>query len=362
MDPPVNVLDPEHLIEHAVCATGLADFGPPGFRAGLDELVAALTHDRGLSREGLGQAYGFVLAPLTNRLLVARQAADHPEIGAIPIVEPVFILGLPRSGTTALHRLLARHPRMHAPRLWELNQPVTPAGMSQADLIRASDHRMALMYRQAPAFRAIHPTAAEEPEECTWLLANEMAATLFSVNFDIPSYTTWLLAQDMIGALAGHRRQLQHLLWRRPATGTLLLKDPYHGLCLPAIDANYPDARYIVLRRDPSTVTASLCSLVETIRRVTHERVDLAAIGMECTRLVRTLVARQESLTGSDRAILVEYDDLLIRPMYTAERVLDFLRLPLDDRGRQEIRRYLAEHPQHRHGTHRYRPDRYLPV
>ncbi|MDI1463336.1 sulfotransferase [Catellatospora sp. KI3] len=330
-----QAIDPDSLLADAASTLDLADFGPPGFRTGLRELARSLDHDRTLTRAGREQAREFVRAPLRNRLLLARQAARHPEIAAIPVADPVFVLGGPRSGTTLLHRLLAGHPGLHAPRFWELTRPVTPDGMTAEDLLRATEQGLADLYRKAPRFRAIHATAAQDPEECTWLLATEMASMVFSVNFDIPEYTTWLLAQELTEAYRGHRRQLQHLLWRRPATGTLLLKDPYHGLWLSAIDRVYPQARYLFLRRDPTTVTTSLANLVRTLREVTHDRVDPDAIEAECARLVKTLTLRQDPARRAPavagRSLEIEYDDLVAAPGQVVADVLGFLGLDVDE-------------------------------
>ncbi|GHJ43478.1 hypothetical protein Cs7R123_08200 [Catellatospora sp. TT07R-123] len=329
-----QVIDPDRLLADAGRDLDLADFGPPHFRTGLRQLAHSLDDDRTLTRAGRDQAREFVLAPLRNRLLLARQAARHPEIAAIPLADPVFVLGGPRSGTTLLHRLLAEHPALHAPRFWELTRPATPDGTTADDLIRDTERGLAALYRQAPAFRTIHATAARDPEECTWLLATEMASMVFSVNFDIPGYTTWLLAQDLTEAYRGHRRQLQHLLWRRPAAGTLLLKDPYHGLWLPAVDRVYPRARYLFLRRDPVTVTASLANLVRTLRQVTHDRTDPDAVEAESGRLVTALTARQEPLrripTVAGRTLEIDYDELVAAPDRVVAGVLDFLGLAVD--------------------------------
>ncbi|WP_435226599.1 sulfotransferase family protein [Streptomyces sp. Tue6028] len=356
-------LTKDRLMEEAVNSTGLSDFGESGFGEGLEVLLESLhkTVDD-LSSYGRTCARGMPLGALENRLHPTENARIHPDIERTAVQEPIFILGLPRSGTTLLHNLLALHPALRAPLFWELQSPATPRGEEEEDLIRKCRAGLDVQHEKTPGFRSIHMQAAEGPEECTWLLMNELRSFLFVFCFDVPEYAQWLASADMEQAFRSHRSQLQHILWRRPG-GTLVLKDPYHALYLDAINKVYGDARFIYLHRDPAEVLGSLCSLTESVRKLTYENQSVHTYGARLAALIKQLLVAQQEFRQAHRldgrALDISYTTLAADPVATACSILEFLKLDVTADIENRLRGYVEEFHQHKYGVHRYSLDRF---
>ncbi|MFF2191452.1 sulfotransferase family protein [Streptomyces sp. NPDC058157] len=356
-------LTKERLMEEAADRTGLSDFGETGFEEGLDVLLASLhkTVDA-LSPYGRTCARGMPLAALENRLHLTENLRRNPDIAQTEIREPVFILGLPRSGTTLLHNLLSLHPALRAPLFWELQSPATPRGQSREDLIRNTRAGLELQHRNTPSFRSIHLQSAEGPEECTWLLMNELRSFLFAFCFDVPDYVQWLLSTGMESAIRSHRSQLQRILWRRPG-GTLVLKDPYHALNLNEINTVYGDARYIHLHRDPAEVLGSLCSLNESVRKLSYENQPVHTYGAELGALIKRLLVAQQEFQQANavdgRSLDIAYSRLAADPVGTACTIMEFLKLEVTAETERRLTEHVAEFHQHKYGVHRYSLDRF---
>ncbi|GAA2776113.1 hypothetical protein GCM10019017_21230 [Streptomyces showdoensis] len=201
---------------------------------------------------------------------------------------PVVLVGLPRTGSTVLHRLLALHPALRAPCLWELLSPVAPPGaVGAGDPVAEAERYVADLHRTAPELARVHPTGAYEPEECEHLMnADFRNSVLGLLSYRVPSYASWLLAQDLTSAYELHRAQLAHVLARRPAPAgaRLVLKSPSHLWHLPSLDRVYPGARFVVLERDVEEAIGSVCGLVVAARRRRSAGVDPVEIGREMTR------------------------------------------------------------------------------
>lgn len=362
-DSVLGQLTKDRLMAEAVANTGLTDFGAPGFEEGLELLLELLRKNfEELSPYGRTCAHGMPLAALENRLHLAENARRHPDIARTAVDEPVFILGLPRSGTTLLHNLLSLHPSLRAPLFWELQSPATPRGEGQEDLIRKCRAGLDVQHEKTPSFRSIHLQAAEGPEECTWLLMNELRSFLFVFCFDVPEYRQWLASADMEQAFRSHRSQLQHILWRRPG-GTLVLKDPYHALYLDEINKVYGDARFIYLHRDPAEVLGSLCSLTESVRKLTYEDQPVHTYGAQLAALVKQLLLAQREFRQANpldgRALDIGYTTLAADPVGTACSILEFLKLEVTAETERRLREYVGEFHQHKYGVHRYSLDRF---
>ncbi|WP_197363710.1 sulfotransferase family protein, partial [Streptomyces clavuligerus] len=256
--------------------------------------------------------------------------------------------GPPRSGSTFLHTLLAHHPGLHAPRLWELMHPLCPPGVTDSALIEATRHHVTAYYTAAPAMRDIHLMAAEGPEECEYLMTTAFHNTVLGLfGYRVPSYADWLLEQDLTNAYRLHRRQIGTILARRPAAlrARLLLKCPSHIWYLPHLAAAYPDLTLIELRRDPRHATASTCSLTLHARRKRSDRTDPHEIGRQIDRALRLGAARLSAFTAAPPPgvthIPVDYDDLVRAPAATAQRLFTLLGLP--GLPPATLRRHLAQ-------------------
>jgi hypothetical protein len=354
-------LDAERLLAAASRRTGLHDFGDPTFREPFARLVASLESEARLSLVGRFAARMELTGMLMNRLLLERDRQRHPGIAREDIRRPLVITGLPRSGTTFLHGLLAQDPAGRVPLHWESRFPSPPPERSTRDydprIARAARH-LRWFFRLAPEFRKIHPVGARLPEECVVILSHAFLSFEFSSSWFVPSYQSWLERQDLEPAYRLHRRFLQHLQWRCPAE-RWVLKAPPHLPGLRGLFAVYPDANVVVTHRDPLEVVASAASLHVVLRRTFSHAVDPLAVGPEVSRLLagdlqRGFAARDAGCAPPERFVDVWYSQLMDDPLAVVGRIYRHFDLPLSGEAVRRMRTYLALNPQGRHGRHVY--------
>jgi hypothetical protein len=352
-------LIPEPNIEHdSAMGSVLADARPealvdrvePRFRDGLECLLESLGSQAGLTGPGLRAAYRSLAALVTTQRQAAESLRSAPGVAAAPVARPIFVTGLHRSGTTLLHRLLARHPALRAPALWEQLAPADPADATV--LARRAQTYVEEYYRVAPALPAIHFLDAYLPDECHRLLSVTFRSEIFEVRYRVPDYGQWLRDRDFTAAYRYHRTLLRCLLRREPGP-RLVLKCPFHLRHLDAVAAVYPDAVVVRLHRDPAETIPSACRLTETIRCARSDRVDPREIGRFWLSLTASSLAAR---TPPGLAVLdVRYPDLLRDPVAVLARVCEFAGVPSTGDARRTMTAYLAEHPAGSHGANRYR-------
>jgi hypothetical protein len=354
-------LSEESLLGAARRATGLEDFGDDGFREPLRLLLKSLESEAALTLLGRIVARGDLTGVLITRLQLERDRARHPGIAAERIVRPVFIVGLPRTGSTLLHHLLAQDPDTRTPQAWEVMYPSPPP--TRATYL--TDKRIARAAGQlrwfdwlAPDFKSMHPVGARLPLECIAVMAASFRSTRFHATYHVPSYGAWLDEADMRPAYAMHRRVLQQLQWQVPGA-RWVLKAPSHLFAMDALLHTYPDARIVQTHRDPVTVVASLASMNATLQGAFSDRLEPRDIGREATRrwtrgLERSMYMRQSGQISDDRCVDVHYHALMRDPMAMVRLIYGQLGMPLPRTAETRMERYLADNLKGRHGTHRY--------
>ncbi|MFE3739606.1 sulfotransferase family protein [Streptomyces sp. NPDC059134] len=347
-------LDHVELCEEAMRLTGLDDFGSPDYRSALAHLTASLGSQARLNPYGRAEARTVLLDALCTRLRLHANAlpALDPAFGRGPVV----LVGLPRTGSTLLHHLLAHHPSLRAPRLWELLAPLTPPGTTEDLLVGIARRHVTEHFRAAPDLRRIHPTSATGPEECEYLMNTDFRnAVLATISYRLPDYAAWLMDQDLTGAYRLHQAQLRHILARRPAPAgaRLLLKSPSHIWHLPSLAAVYPRADLVVLHRDTDAAIGSVCGLALAARRKRSDDVDAHEIGRQMTAATHTALDRLRAFTAQPppgiRCLAVTFDELTRNPRATAERVSDWLGVPVTESVRRGWRDHLSRHPRPPH-------------
>jgi hypothetical protein len=284
----------------------------------------------------------------------------HPEILAGEIRAPIFILGLPRTGTTILHQLMAQDPATRVPMTWEVHRPWPPPERETYDTdprIAEVEGHFAGIDRVLPGFKAMHPMGALLPQECVALTAHDFATMIYHTTHNVPGYQAWLERTDLRPVYASHRRQLQYLQWRCPAA-RWVLKSPGHLWALDALLHEYPDARIIQTHRDPLKVIASLASLVSHLRSLASDDIDTMAIARDWTvRLAAGLeqaMAVRDAHVPSERTFDVQFRDFVGNEIETVRRIYAHFGLVLSDEAEQRMRRFLAANPKDKHGAHRY--------
>ena len=354
-------LEVERLLAAARRRARLEDFGPESFRPGLERLVESLERDAALNQVGRLFAQRQILELLLHRHRLAEHRARHPELAAEKIERPLFILGLPRTGTSLLHALLAQDPAHRVPLSWEVDDPCPPpdaAGYHGDPRIARSERRFAQLRGLAPGIQAIHPVGALLPQECIVITACEFQSLRFEMCFDVSGYQEWLVEQDLRAAYAFHRRFLQHLQSGRPG-GRWVLKSPGHLGPIEALLAEYPDALFVQTHRDPRKVIPSVASLEYTLRGAASDAVDAAAIGAQQLRLWSGLLeqgmeARDRRPERAERFCDLHFEEIAADPIGCVRRIYARFDLELAPAALARMRFWLAAHPRDEHGVHRY--------
>jgi Sulfotransferase family len=348
----------DSLVDDARTLTGAPEDEPFEHLAALAELSAALDSEADLTSEGRVAVRQSLVSSLAIQVDMRRRLASDPHVARQPIVRPVFIIGLLRTGTTLVHNLLAQHPGLRCPNLWELMTPGGPNDpLSNAAAARAAQAYVDDYYRHAPELPKIHFLDSCRPDECHRLTANSFRSMVFWMRFHVPGYARWLDAQDQRPAYRSHRSQLQAILWRMPG-GVPVLKCPFHLWYLDALLDTYPDARFVHLHRSPTVSVPSTCSLSAVIRGARSDRVDRMEIGRfwlaQVERGLSRVMAARDGCLSSRPVLDIRYPDLVADPLAAVARICEFLEVPLTNQAANRMRRYLAENPAGRHGEHRY--------
>jgi len=356
-------VDPEKMMGRARQLSGLSDFGNDSFREGLEALADAFNRRDSANTFGRIAFRQYVTGLLITRLRVEDELARHPEILEVPVDRPLFITGLPRSGTTFLHRLMSEDPAGRPLLYWEA---VAPAPAPEPETYRA-DPRIARVRHQirqehalSPRLAVAHETEAESPEEDNGLHARDFVAPYLGFLFDVPDYVRWLSEVPPDRLLENYRyarRQLQLLSWKVRGDHWVL-KSPTHQYSLDALLGAYPDARIIVTHRDPRAVVPSLSSLAASVRGIFADRLDLRDMGEEflgaVARGTTDAIEARESLDPS-RFFDVGYDRLVADPVGVVRDACAHFGQDFGPAFEANARRWLAGNPQHRRGVHRYR-------
>jgi hypothetical protein len=353
-----TTFDPQLLVEDAYRQTGGTPDEPLSYLDGLNALCAALDTQARLSPAGRVRVQDALVKALVNQRRVRMAIAANPQIERIPVVQPVFVTGLLRTGTTFLQHLLAQHPQLRAPQLWELMAPAGPE--EPADLITACESYIAEYYRVAPKFKTIHPLGARRPEECHRLTANTFRDLIYAVRYRVPDYLVWLRHQSMVPAYEFHLTQLRCVLFRQ-AGSRLLLKGPSHLWHLDALAAIYPDARIIRLHRSPIEAVPSVCSLTSVVRGACSDAVDNEEIGWYWLDQIGTILDDLRPGIGPTQLppLDVRYADFIADPLGTAGWVCDFLGVPLTDEASRRMSAFIAHDSGTAAASHRYTPQEF---
>jgi hypothetical protein len=350
----------EDLIARAQRESGHWDFGDTDWVEPLRRLLAACSApEADLSLIGQLATRWDVVRFLSNLLRFHAEETKQPEISAQKIERPIFITGLPRSGTTFLHRLMMTDPDNRAPLVWETIFPwPNPTG---------PDRRVARVARQlnmfewlAPEFRALHPLDATSPQECSEITAHVFRSLRFDTNYHVPTYRRWLDAdvRRHLPAYQFHRRFLSHLQYQDRTRRRWVLKCPEHLFALRAIRTVYPDARLIFVHRDPVKVLLSVAHLTEVLRRPFARSLDAKQIGRD--ESARWLAGARCMMDVGDDAGLpesvchVHHMDLISDPVATVESVYHHFGMSLPEAAATAIDRYVAERPNGGYGPRKY--------
>ncbi len=356
-------LDAEAMMAEARRRTGLKDFGDDRFREGLRVLVDAFEAIDNANAFGRLFFREYCTRRLVNRLKIQGSLTRHPEILDVPIRRPLFITGLPRSGTTFLHRLMSEDPAGRTMLLWESMEPAPapdPATYRTDPRIARACKAIGFLERLAPRLAVAHEMSAETPEEDNDLYAHGFMAGILGFLFDVPDYTRWLNDRPESELVENYRyakTQLQLLSWKVQAD-YWVLKSPAHQFSVDALLTVFPDASIVVTHRDPLQVIPSLCSLAAGFRGISTNRLDLRRLGNNITEALAIVgperVIATRSRCDPSRFFDVQYPQLTADPIGTVRSVCDYFGYDFNPTYESRARAWLAANPQHKHGVHRY--------
>ena len=350
---PIRAVD---LIQTATRRCGLDDFGGGDFVEGLSRLLDSCQRESKLNLIGRIALRADLIRTLCSRLLMQRDRQAYPEVARQEIREPLFIIGLPRSGTTLLHTLLAMDPDHRAPLTWEVMMPSPPTRDNEKRRIQRAVVSCNCFNWMAPTFRHVHPVGAELPQECVSLMAPTFMSDQFDAMYYVPSYREWFMRQDLQPAYEYHRRFLQHLQLRQNAR-RWVLKAPTHMFALPTLLATYPDAIFVQTHRAPLDAMASVSSLITILRRVFSDAVDPLTVCREAIDYWSTTLDKflQDRDQIAERRICdVNYTDVRRDPLSVVRRIYEHFDWSLSQKVEQRMHHALANQLQERNGLHRY--------
>lgn len=355
------------VLARAVREAGADDFGDSGFREGLGRLLASLEGEARLTLLGRLMAQTAVVNPLVSRLRLIDWRKRHPEVAGEDIRRPLFILGLPRTGTTLLHSLLDVDPANRSPLFWEVERPVPPAAPATWKTdprIAQAAKGLAQFDRLCPGIFAVHEMAADLPQECVAILAMDMMAEQFHCMFDVPAYADWLDDQPMTRSLRFHREVLQHLQSGGVRGERWLLKSPCHLHVIDQLLDVYPDADIIHTHRDPVAVCASIGSLVALLRGIGSDAIDLKRIGRQqidwWAKLLGRAVDQRKRLAAEGRGgqfLDLQMREIVADPIGVVERIYDRFGYVLTPAVKADMTGFMKNHPRDKYGVHICKPE-----
>ncbi len=352
-------MTPDEIIAAASAQTGLADIGDPAILDGLSRILAGYAQEARFTERGMQMAHADLVTNLSIRMKVEAWLKDHPQLLDAPIEKPLFVFGLPRTGTTLMINLLHADPARRSFLRWEAYDPTPPPRPEELHAgprYQAMEDKTAMALEYMPHIAAIHFEHADSPTECQFLMTPSFTAQVYEAQADIPSYRRWLLHEaDYLPAFRFHKRFLQML--QHYAGGQWTLKNPWHPLFLDTLTQVYPDARLVMTHRDPAEVVGSCCSLIKYVRAVYSDDVDLKGIGASFMDTFEVMIARAKAFKasrGADAIHDVQYAETVRDPIGTVRRIYDRFGDAFTPAAETAMQGYLADNAQGKHGKHHY--------
>ncbi len=359
----MTILDPKALKQSAIDATGLCDFGVEPLDDGLEVLCASLASESGAHAKGIESAAGAIVATLSERLRVEDAISRNPEILDVELAPQVFVLGLPRTGTTALSHFMSEDPNGRSVRRWELHSLTPPpdAAVKDDPRIQQTHDAFEARYKVMPAMRTMLPLEATDPSEHGQLLGLTFRNLHYPTQFNCPTYRDWLYSCDMEPAFGYFAKVLKLLQWKSPGR-YWNLKNPPDVFVIDALAKVFPDATFVWSHRDPANSIPSVCSLASLIRSQTLDHLDKPALmqwvlAFQSEGVRRGLAARAR--VGEHRFVDVTQRELARDTIGVIRDLYEKLGQPFTPEYEAHLKHRMANRPRAQHGKHEYDPAEY---
>lgn len=355
-------LEPAPLMAAAREQTGLDDFGDPSFVERLELLCHCLQTDVELGPAGLVSSHGQLTSLLKNRLLVQHELREHPEIHDIEIRRPIVICGLPRTGTTHLHNLMAADPALRSLPYWESLEPVLAAherGIDPDPRLARTDFALGIVNTAMPHFKRMHEMTVDHVHEEIQLLAIDFSTMLFETLAPMPTWRDAYLARDQTPSYEYLKAVLKVLTYLRGGA-RWVLKSPQHIEQFGPLSTVFPDATFVVTHRDPVAVIVSMATMLAYSARMSFDHPDPKHVGDYWSdrgeRMLQACV-RDHDVLPPDQTIDVRFDEFMADDVAMVQRIYDVAGQPFTPSTKAAMDDFMATHPRGRHGTVVYDTD-----
>ena len=352
------------LMAQAQEQAALSEWGGDDFQEGMQLLLESCANEANLSRQGQEWLQHEVVHWLTNRLQIQEAFTEQPQIEEVPIQRPLFIVGLPRTGSTFLHRLLAQDVNGRVPLLWELSRPAPPprpeTRITDPRIAQVAEKINRSLHRLIPDLGTKHVIDVEAPEECNSLFQNCFTAYVTGALYHVPTYQTWIRQQDLTASYQYYKKQVQLLCYHYPGK-TWISKNPDHLLGIDAILKVFPDAAIVYLHRDLSEVFGSICSIQHSLINMwretpfVEEEMGEIVINMMAPTVDHACLARKQ--VNPSHIYDLHYTDLTADPIGTVRQIYKYFDYPLGTASLEQMQSWLENNKQHKHGRHDYQLD-----
>ncbi len=368
MSDTLSELSVDSILEEASRrARNLTDTGEDQFMEGLRRLSESLESEAKLNPIGRMIARERAILSTVNRLNYLEDRRQNPEIASEKIVAPLVVVGMPRTGSTILHDILAQDPDSRAPLTWETmfpSPPPEPESFDSDPRIEACDATFPGVDAQIPAFKAMHSMGARLSQECVTTMADTMVSPLFHNQFRVNGYQDWVDHEaDWSLVYQFHEWQLQHLGWK-VKRDRWVLKTGAHMWGLEHLLTRYPDARIVFTHRDPVKSMTSYSSLTSLVRSMGSDDVDPVEIAEDWTARIKRVLERSISIRDAGdhpkaRFYEMHFQDFVADQFSVVEQIYDTLGLPMTGIAADRMKAFIADNPKGKHGIHRYSPKEY---
>jgi len=352
-------LNLDSFLSQAIEKTKLEDFGNDSFLEGLKILLNSCHNEARLNNLGFQIANSMISRCLYNRIQVQDWVTRHPEILTEKIEKPLFITGLPRTGTTFLQTLLSIDPANRGLHHWEANSPCPPPEL----VYSVTDPRIKTMHESIeiinlikPGLQAIQPMDAGGFAECIVLLSNEFKSVEFTTIIWAPTYDEWYYGCEMKSAYAYHKILLQLLQWRLPNEGWVL-KAPAHLPWLDCLIDQYPDAQIIFTHRDPLKVVASATSLLSTFQSMASDEIDNTRNAAWISRILAFEMDKAMEIRNRrnpEAFYDLQFLDLIADPIGAMKRIYEYFGRKVSPGHERRMQVWIRDNPPGKRGRHQY--------
>jgi len=329
---------------------------------GLRELIHSINTEANTNPFGSLAIKGLLERTLYGRYKIEQTLAENPEIELSEIEQPVFIIGMPRTGTTILHALIYEDPVHRAPLAWECllpYPPPTPENFRDNDQLKTVTKEFGQLFKLVPDFLRKHYMAADSPQECLGINAFDFNSFQMSAQAYIPTYMDWFAHEaDRLQTMRFHKRFLQFLQSGGVKGERWLLKSPVHLMRLPELFEVYPDARIIMTHRHPNKIVASTASLMSSVRSLYSDSEDPVRTGHEQAEIwslyFKRFMESRQKLNKEDQIIDLKFDDFAEDQMSVVQQIYTRFGWSLSGEAVRNFKQFLVENPREKNGLHGY--------